>query len=259
MKQNRQIKYVVTDKYQEFSSHDEIITVSELFDILSSTNKEFDEDIIYISGQGISQSHCTKIREMINSNKYSNKITFIESNNNIIDKKHVHKHKPENVLISTPLKSDLDTFTSMLHIDDNCAETSDHITGQHIQGMVLMEAARQMFIGVTEMYYKSNSDINYYYIFNEIETNFNSFTFPIPVNIVYKTIEHRTSSSGNMEFRVSIDFFQNEKLVTNTKIAFSACRLDMAQKLETKTAKKALSTAKNIINSYIENNNHMSA
>lgn len=259
MKQNRQIKYIVTDKYQEFSSHDEIITISELIDTLSDMEKGITEDIIYISGQGLSKSHCSMIRDLINNNKHNNKITFIESNKNIVDKKHVHKHKPENVLISAPLKSDLDTFTSMLHIDDNCAETSDHITGQHIQGMVLMEAARQMFIGVTEIYYKTNTDINYYYIFNEIETSFNSFTFPIPVNIIYKVIEHRTSSSGNMEFKVSIEFFQNEKLVTTTNISFSACRLDIAQKLESKTAKKALSTAKNIINNYIEDNRHMTA
>lgn len=49
-------------------------------------------------------------------------------------------------------------FESHLMLNDRCAEMSDHVTGQHLQGMILIEAARQMTLAVTEMYFIDSND-----------------------------------------------------------------------------------------------------
>ncbi|MBD2810814.1 hypothetical protein ID853_07945 [Xenorhabdus sp. Vera] len=63
-----------------------------------------------------------------------------------------HKHKRKNVLISKTIKTGDTSYQCHLLIDDDCAEMADHVTGQHIQGMVLLEACRQMINSVSERF-----------------------------------------------------------------------------------------------------------
>lgn len=247
--------HIVTDKHIEFSNNNEIISSSELINLLSDDNSIIPENTTLISGQGISKKQSKEITETIENSQFKDNITYIDQNDNAIDKKYVHKYKDENVLISEPYKTEKDTFASSLLMGDSCAETSDHTTGQHIQGMVLIEAARQMFIGVTETFFKPNKDINYYYIFNDIKTTFTAFAFPIPVNIIYRIEEQKISSSGNMDFKVSIDFYQNGTIVTTTEIEFSAYIATIAKRIEAKKAKHAITSANHIINNYMNSNN----
>ena len=55
----------------------------------------------------------------------------------------VHKKLDFNVLVSAPIQIGADEFSFALLIDERCAEISDHVTGQHVPGMLVLEAARQ--------------------------------------------------------------------------------------------------------------------
>lgn len=66
--------------------------------------------------------------------------------------RNTHKNKAENVLISEVSQIDVASYQCHLLIDDGCAEMADHVTGQHVQGMVLLEACRQMVNSVSERF-----------------------------------------------------------------------------------------------------------
>src|SRR6056297_3072091 len=69
------------------------------------------------------------------------------------DSKLSHKRETCNTLISRPERLDEDHYTLDICIDQDCELMGDHQSGQHVQGMILVEAARQAFLAVTETYF----------------------------------------------------------------------------------------------------------
>ncbi|MDP1217553.1 AfsA-related hotdog domain-containing protein, partial [Klebsiella pneumoniae] len=63
-----------------------------------------------------------------------------------------HKRKKANILITSPEKRDEDNYCARLILQDASELLCDHQTGQHIQGMVLIEAARQTIIATSEKF-----------------------------------------------------------------------------------------------------------
>ncbi len=74
-------------------------------------------------------------------------------------------------------------FSLPLLIDERCELMTDHQTGQHIQGMILVEACRQTFIAVTEEFYMSDKVGQSYYVINDMNIKFSNFLFPLPAVI----------------------------------------------------------------------------
>jgi hypothetical protein len=68
-------------------------------------------------------------------------------------------------------------------IDENCEMMRDHQTGLHIQGMLLVEAARQAYLATMEKFYIENSTEKNYFIFNKLNVGYNKFSFPLPSSI----------------------------------------------------------------------------
>src|SRR5690625_6326666 len=77
--------------------------------------------------------------------------------------------------------------TLVLHliIDEDCELMNDHLSGQHVQGMVLIEAARQAMLVVTEQFLMPDNDINYAFIFNALSVKYSHYTFT--VNAIIRT------------------------------------------------------------------------
>ncbi|ETS33145.1 A-factor biosynthesis repeat protein [Photorhabdus khanii NC19] len=73
-------------------------------------------------------------------------------------------------MIGVAEKVNKNLFSLPLLIDERCELMADHQTGQHIQGMILIEACRQTFIAVTEEFYMSDKVGQSYYVImaNEI-------------------------------------------------------------------------------------------
>ena len=111
-----------------------------------------EKDKSYIIGQGLSLSEyhqvldvCAKQNiELLDIVNYSNSASLITT----------HKHNHENVLISKPNKLEENIYLSELIVFQNNELIIDHQTGLHVQGMVLIEAIRQMFIAVVEKFFQ---------------------------------------------------------------------------------------------------------
>src|SRR5690625_2275198 len=58
-----------------------------------------------------------------------------------------HKHNPKNTLVSMPRQVTADTFELHLMIDEDCELMNDHLSGQHVQGMVLIERSEERRVG----------------------------------------------------------------------------------------------------------------
>ena len=148
-----------------------------------------------------------------------------------------HKVKYQNTLISDPKKIDEDYYRSLLMIDEDCAELSDHVTGKHIQFMVLIEAARQMVNAVTEKYYSDRSKI---FLAKNIGVQFSNFVYPFKTEMNYKVLDKKIKIGGNREMSVEIEFVQWGKSVSKFNMTFTILSRDFVTELENKSINSAI-------------------
>jgi HAD superfamily hydrolase (TIGR01490 family) len=79
-----------------------------------------------------------------------------------------------------------------LMVDERSELMGDHQTGQHLQGMILIEAMRQSFLAVTEAFHPLPSSNDTYFVINSMEFTFEKFLFPIPAEIHYFSLQADT-------------------------------------------------------------------
>ena len=159
-----------------------------------------------------------------------------------------HKSKVVNTLISDPGKLDDKNYYSYLLINENCADLSDHVTGQHLQGMLLMEAARQMTLAITEKYFIEQEFHNKVsFITHSSEIKFHEYAFPVSTRIDYRIIKHRGVFKNTGEFTVAIGFVQNEIVVSECYYKFSVLDKKFVCEKEKISAKSIINNLINFI------------
>src|SRR5207248_782480 len=93
-----------------------------------------------------------------------------------------HKHFTRNIAISTPTRVTDDSFSAQLLLDEGNDILTDHLTGEHIQGVALVEAARQMWTAVTEMFLRQG-DEQVRLVLDQLSAKFTKYVFPLPTEM----------------------------------------------------------------------------
>jgi len=224
--------HLVGKKFSQFLSNKEVSSVEEFIKKRMDTN-EASKDVIYKLGQGCSAYEINRLMpESIDANLAK---TFVKET-----KEFVHKKDEKNVMITKPCLIEKDYYKAFLMLDNECAEMSDHITGQHIQGMVVIEAARQMMLSVTENYFLTKEQQGkMWVILNEINTTFLAFLFPLEVEIYYRA-EVIKNNDTKSKHKAEVSFIQNEKLAAKINISFSVYEQEWLERHEQNLAQQAI-------------------
>jgi hypothetical protein len=212
---------VVGDKFHEFANGKNVLTISqfELLTLIPSKIIDCTHEIIV--GQGINKDFADKL--VRNNNIDNEKIKICSLKEIVNSKKNCYSHKKvdHNILISSAHKvlNKDNSYKVSLHIDERCELMADHQTGQHIQGMILVEACRQTFIAVTEEFiYNKNKD--FYYVINDMSTNFLNFLFPLPADINFEFTEIDVNDRRG-KFKSRMEVIQEQNVCAIIEINFS--------------------------------------
>lgn len=244
-----QITYIVGDKFKNFATNHGVITISEMEALTTLDRIGPFSERLYLIGQGVSPRRLKALKSKIRINKLEK---YFPIKNGYVDdhkmnQKSVHKQKTENVMISIPKPHGTDSYESCLILDDETIEMSDHVTGQHIQGMVLIEAARQMMLSVTEHYIlQPEQKEKMYFIINDLNSKFYHFAFPLELFLRCGVIEMEHKQHGSIKATVEISFIQNEKLVTVVTISFSVYDQDFIHNKESMLANDLVKKYQNV-------------
>ncbi|WP_017396640.1 MULTISPECIES: AfsA-related hotdog domain-containing protein [Acinetobacter] len=212
---------IVGDKFHEFANGKNVLTISQLELLTLIPSKIIDCTHEIVVGQGINKDFAEKL---VQSNHIDNEKIKICSLKEIVNSKkncYSHKKVDHNILIGSAHKVvDKDnTYNLSLHIDERCELMADHQTGQHIQGMILVEACRQTFIAVTEEFiYNKNKD--FYYVINDMSTNFLNFLFPLPATISFEFTEIDMNDRRG-KFKSRMQIIQEQNVCAVVEINFS--------------------------------------
>lgn len=212
------MKIIVGDRFISFSKETGNIIYSELI----KSPHEFSGTSLII-GLGLSQNELNTIQKI--ADEYQIQLFY---KNLPADCRITHKYKEKNCLISKPVQTSENTYEASLILDDESELLLDHITGVHLQGMILIEACRQMFISVAMDYFSKNFFANERYgSINCMDSQFESYTFPIPALIRYS----RTALENNKE-RDNISFSGNIEIIQAGRRCFQMSMKHTYYKLE---------------------------
>lgn len=215
---------VVGDKYSEYANGKKALTISQLELLAKLPDNLFPDEHELIAGQGVCKHKAKKVIDDIGNNqrlKSKLKTCSVEKLVSEHKNRHTHKWDERNILIGQAEKVDhkLDMYALPLVIDDNCELMGDHQTGQHVQGMLLVEACRQAFIAVTEEFvYQKQSDK--YYVINSMSIDFANFLFPLPAIVHFEFVEKDVNERrGRFKARMSV--MQNQTVCASMDVSFA--------------------------------------
>ncbi|QUG77483.1 hypothetical protein GKQ23_21885 [Erwinia sp. E602] len=214
--------FIVGDKFSEFSNEKDVLTISQLELLTQIPAKIIDNEHEFIVGQGVRDDYARKVlnnhkRNQIHNNKLD--LASLDKLASTSKNAHTHKKLKHNVLIGSAEKVGDTLYTLPLLIDERCELMADHQTGQHIQGMLLVEACRQTFIAVTEEFF-FNGDNNKYYVINGMAVDFSNFLFPLPAQIHYDIVDQDVRQR-RARFKAQIRVTQQQTLCATMEVSFT--------------------------------------
>ncbi|MFT6532886.1 MAG: hypothetical protein ACJASC_002442 [Limimaricola cinnabarinus] len=215
---------VVADKFADFTVNARTLTLSQLRALLVLPGHLLPDRARLVMGQGISDAERAEIVALIEaSDGHAARwdIATLKDTRARATADLSHKHQPCNTLIGPPEAVGEDTFRLDLCIDESCELMGDHQTGQHVQGMVLVEAARQAFLAVTEEFFLKGANHKSYFVINGMSSAFLGFVFPLPAHMDYRIVS-KDINERRQRFEVEVDLVQGGEVRTRTTFAFTA-------------------------------------
>lgn len=257
---NNRILLVVGDKFASYVKSKDAITVSQLRGLLSLPVHMLpgQSRTVLVPGQGMGDD-C--VQQLLSDASVSPNIAHFDFSlwHNLPQRASSalsHKHNPKNTLVSMPRQVTANTFELHLMIDEDCELMNDHLSGQHVQGMVLIEAARQAMLVVTEQFLMPDNDINYAFIFNALSVKYSHYTFPVNAIIRTCITERSVDNPRRLHFAAETFVEQCGNTVSAFTMSFGAMERERIKKSEslqaTKTQKRFLSYVSNSIEAQAE-------
>jgi len=193
-------------------------------------------------GQGINADEASLLKQRLKFLAGTRFIPVIEHISQKVARELVHKAHDKNVLITAPQAMGGLVFESKLVVDDDCAEMSDHQNGEHIQGALLVEAARQMFMAcylshdITPEFSRRVGKMAF--TLSESNVRYENFVFPVDTHIRL-SFEEITINGSTASGRTKIQFKQFNKACCEVEFLANAYPLKFLKSLEKRSARKA--------------------
>ena len=230
--------YIVGDRFNKFADNPNVVSVSKIESDLFKGSLNIN-GVVYELGQGVSAERVrhilAEVKKYPGLDKYFQFSEIEKSYKNL-----VHKSNVANSMITKPEKLSANRYRADVYIDDQCDDIRDHITGQHIPGMALSEACRQMFLAVTELYYLRAQLSSHYFVINTSTIEYYKFVFPLDISINYVIDEFERKSHGSLKFSVVMEVVQAGKVCALVKYGFSTYDSKFLHEKESEAAIKAL-------------------
>ena len=217
---------VISNAFKQFSKNPNLLSYDKLLSLLHHHDINATELVgrRLIAGQGLDDMQVNHAWYIGNSLglRYEFAYWRIARKGRYADQTLCHKHRPENILISVPEQQSDGTYIADLFLHEHNELMLDHQTGQHIQGMVLTEACRQMFLAVTERFCLNDSPASKrYFVINTMNIRFYKFAFPLPAQIRYRLIEKRHLKPERLSIHADMDVLQGDQVVAGMEVKFN--------------------------------------
>lgn len=237
-----EIVYVVGDKFAEFGKNEQVVTIGDLERQIEAGSDGLMSagDCAFVAGQGLQPERVTRVREALSAMGYAHCAESLRLDM-AADEAMTHKRSPQNIMITVPRQVGEKRFAATIQLNDLCGEMADHMTGQHIQGVVLIEAARQMFLAVVGKFLLDPArSADHYFVVNRLSVDYLNFAFPLPLDIDFTVTDQGVDGAGNLSIQAHIEIWQAGTKVSDVTARFAIYRRSMMRMVESIKAKDVL-------------------
>jgi hypothetical protein len=241
---NRPISRVlmVGDRFVGFAVQANVYTVTQILEQLrSGTGVASGKPVRIEAGQGVTTTEWQAVRKEVARHAMLDRIDLQVIPQALAGQNEVHKRRSENTLIADLRQAGVGFYLATLRLHNDNELLIDHQTGQHVQGIVAIEAARQMFLAVSERFYASRyPDRNYYYVIDAMQIQFENFLFPVSTTIEFQVQSAEVADPGRLSFTAEICLVQAERRASRTNVTYSAFEAESLTVKEHRRARHAV-------------------
>lgn len=225
---------VVGDRFKAFLANRGTISASTL--LWRLRDRSAPRTLSVVIGQGLTAEQLSEVAELAEANP---DVTVLGGVPAFVEQSRTHKHNPKNVMIGTPVQVAEDRFVADLLIDERTEALEDHLTGQHIPAIALMEAARQTWTAVTEMFLLADAPQPQRFVVSSMRSQFHRYVFPLPATVEYRLAERQGNAVGQV-FRCEIGVYQADQLAAQIDAEYRVIPEVFSAKQESMAARQAV-------------------
>jgi hypothetical protein len=147
---------IVGDRFSGLAQQEDVSTIGDFIGKLADGALDnLNEHLLLVGGQGLGDYEWEHLAETVSRRGLADRISLQAGAIDLASRDEAHKHRENKVLVDGLIRHDDRHFHADLRVHNDNELLLDHQTGQHMQGMVVVEASRQMFLAVTERYFAS--------------------------------------------------------------------------------------------------------
>lgn len=228
---------VVGDRFEEFLGNPSTVGATALIQQLHD-RPDPDQAPAVVVGQGLTAEQLATIEKLGAGNGADG-----EENEGVptrVERQLTHKHDPRNVMVGPPRRLDDadDEFVAALVVDEHNEVLEDHITGQHIPAVALLEAARQLWTVVTEQFLLTEPGQGRFVVIS-MGGRFHRYVFPLPTTLRFQVKSREATPVGEV-FRTRTVVRQNGRDVAEVSSEYRVVPETLAAKQESMAARQAI-------------------
>lgn len=180
---------VTGDRFGEFSAHRGTAPVSVVLEGLRAGTVS--DGVAIVVGQGLSDGQLV---DLVAAGERRGSVVAAPTR---ARRDITHKHEGRNVMIGPPRRAGEADFVADLVIDERNEVLEDHLTGQHIPAVALIEATRQMWTAVTEQFLLAG-DAPTRFVVASVGGRFERYVFPLPATLELQVVERERGPVGEV-------------------------------------------------------------
>jgi hypothetical protein len=233
---------VVADRFARFARGDQVFTVSGLLTFVTSGGPDVAGcHWVVHPGQGVDGTD----RDLLEAaaDKSGGVVCLVDTpafRSQPVAPEVVHKHRPENVLLADVHSPEATFCHADLRIHRDNELVLDHHTGEHVQGIVIIEAMRQICIAQFETAVRpALTSAGYAGVWKRIDLSFEDFLFPLPATVESRIEESDLVRQHHLKFRATAAVRQQGRTVATAGIDYAMIRLERIDTLERRKADQA--------------------
>ncbi len=229
--------YVVGDEFDVFADRSCILTYSQLLALLAAEQIAW-HAMELEQGLGLGSRECDVLRQaLFGAGAPARVIENFKLER--APAAMTHKREPGRVLIGPAVRVEPQTFEFAFVLDIATHDRlCDHVTGRHVAGMLLIEAARQATaVSLEELY---NQDGNRAASWESMQVAFQSFVFPLPVVLRVRCEALALDAGGRLPLVITVNALQLGQSVGEFVFHMTAAPKRLLQRVEAMAANRAI-------------------
>ena len=163
----------------------------------------------------------------------------LEYETSIANRRDVHKYEQSNVLLG-PVTRTGDSYQAPFVLSSRNELIIDHQTGIHIQGMVGIEACRQMALCICESVAKRAGMQHPSISLSKYDLEFGTFLFPLPSTVVGRISSAEEDDRGWIHLYMELGVEQSGKMPVTAQMKCILIPRDVMEAIEIRRADKAI-------------------